>query len=232
MLHPLQTFRCPAHFGRIFPQTAGLVRAQVPRADKRPPDTIQPATIRTGEAAVLSPAAEQLPIRHGKAGQVQKEQVPEIDPHACVPAADIGTGRAGGAAKAVHQREERRHLRQEFMGQTARCVRRAVVAVQNVRETGVGLVPQGRRVPGNHCKRCLHEIVIPIRIRRADHRRPPVRLCRSEPGKHRMSRGKVASFRAIASNFWHIPCGGPRFSYLHLTSRIHSMHRQWQSIRD
>jgi len=82
----------------LFPQTLGLGRAQIPGADEWPLQAIEPTAVGCGVAAAFTASAQQLAVGHRDGGQVEKEQIFEIDPDRGVLAAYFRAGRACGMA--------------------------------------------------------------------------------------------------------------------------------------
>jgi len=76
--------------GRSLIQETGLLRTHIPGTNERALDSFQPAAVRAGIAAAIPLPAKQLPVRQGNVGQMEKQQIPEIDPHPGALAADIG----------------------------------------------------------------------------------------------------------------------------------------------
>ena len=145
----LQTGLGLAPYIVLFAQPLGLRRAQVPGAYKWPLETIQPASVRSGVSATFAAPAEQLTVRHENGGQMEKEQIFKIDPHAGVSAADVGASGAGEAAQAIHEWEYRCQLCQNEMRQPARFFQGLPAAVKQMLKAGIGLKPKDRGVPGN-----------------------------------------------------------------------------------
>jgi hypothetical protein len=134
----------------------GLGRAKIPRADKRALQALQPASAAAEVATVLSPPAEQLPLKDRDTIQVKEQKVLEIGPHPGALAADIPASRACLFAQFIHEGEDRHHLITLFMCKPHRCIQFVTIASYLSFQAGVGLLPEKRRVPGNFAKGIVH----------------------------------------------------------------------------
>jgi hypothetical protein len=138
----------------------GLGRAKIPRADKRALQAFQPAATGAEVATVLSPPAEQLPLKDRDATQVKKQKVLEIGPHPGALAADIPAGRTGLSAQCVHEGEYRHQPIPLLICKPHRCSQSVTIASYRSSQAGVGLLPEKRCVPGNFAKGIVHESMI------------------------------------------------------------------------
>jgi hypothetical protein len=74
-LYVLQDGRQPFMFSWLLTKQTGLGRAKIPCADKRALQAHQSASTRTEVATVLSPPAEQLPLKDRDIIQVKEQKV-------------------------------------------------------------------------------------------------------------------------------------------------------------
>jgi hypothetical protein len=127
-LYVLQGGGQPLMFSWSLTKQTGLGGAKIPRADKRALQALQSASTRTEVATVLSPPAEQLPLKDRDTIQVKEQKVLEIGPHPGALAADIPASSACLFAQFIHEGEDRHQLITLFTRQPHRCIQFVSIA--------------------------------------------------------------------------------------------------------
>lgn len=136
-------------FFRSIVQQAGLRRADVPGADKRPLESLQQAAGGAGIAAVIALPADKLLFGNRNAGQMEKKKIPEVDPNPGPPAADVRAVGAGPAAQLLHEGKERFQQAPDFPGLPAAIGQGRFMVTDGFRQTGAGFLPLANGVPGD-----------------------------------------------------------------------------------
>jgi hypothetical protein len=98
---------------------------------------------------VASLSVEQLLIGHRDAGEVEEEEIFEIGPHPCPAAADVLAVGTGFPAQSVHQGKHPFKMALHPLSLPVGFSEHRLVLLYGARQAGVGLLPQGERVPGN-----------------------------------------------------------------------------------
>ena len=144
------------HRCRLLPKQFCLCRAEVPGADIGALFAFQSASFRCAVAAAFALLGKQLLARHRDGRQVEKEQIPEIDPDTGVLTADVAAVGAGGPAEAIHDRKDRCESTPDLLGRHTGLLHGLTMVPHEVPDGGIGLAPQGRGVPWNERKRGIH----------------------------------------------------------------------------
>jgi len=83
------------------------------------------------------------------AGYVEKEKIPEFDPHPDPPAADVRTVGAGPAAQVFHERKEGFQQAPGLTGPPAAMGQGWFMVADGFYQAGVGFLPLADCVPGD-----------------------------------------------------------------------------------
>lgn len=148
-------------FLRPVVQQAGLRRADVPGADKRPLEALQPAARGANIAAMVALPAYKLLLRGRDAGQVEKEKIPEVGPYPGPLTADVRAVGAGAAAQLLHEGKERFQQAPSLPGLSAAIGKGRFMVVDGFCQAGVGFLPPADGVPGDERFVVKHGIANP-----------------------------------------------------------------------
>jgi hypothetical protein len=140
----------------------GLGGAQIPGADKGALEAVQTAPGGCDIAAALTSLGEQLPGRDGKARQVQKKQILEIEPDPGPLAAVVPAPGTGDPAKPVQGGKDGSVGRRKLHSQIPGSIQPPAGPGNDLLQAEISLLPLLGIRPGDSCKAGFHREVLGI----------------------------------------------------------------------